>query len=103
MQVGEGLSAVEATGGGRKFGDPANPLLVSVRSGAKLSMPGMMDTVLNLGLNDATVEALARSANERFAWDANRRLLALFARIVKDVDGHRFETVLDRQKGRAAA
>src|SRR5947199_6751810 len=65
-QVEEALSAVEAKGG-RKFGDPENPLLVSVRSGAKLSMPGMMDTVLNLGLNDTTVEALARTAIERFA------------------------------------
>src|SRR5256712_833657 len=102
-QVEEGLSAVEAKGGGRKFGDPANPLLVSVRSGAKLSMPGMMDTVLNLGLNDATVEALARSANERFAWDAYRRLIAMFGRIVKDIDGHRFDAVLERHKEKASA
>jgi len=101
-QVEEGLSAVEAKGG-RKFGDPANPLLVSVRSGAKLSMPGMMDTVLNLGLNDTTLEALSRTANERFAWDAYRRLIAMFGRIVKDIDGHRFETVLDRHKEKAAA
>src|SRR6266571_2835862 len=85
-QVEEALSAVEAKGG-RKFGDPEHPLLVSVRSGAKLSMPGMMDTVLNLGLNDTTVEALGRTANERFAWDAYRRLVAMFGRIVKDVDG----------------
>src|SRR2546427_1193521 len=102
-QVEEGLSAVEAKGGGWKFGDPANPLLVSVRSGAKLSMPGMMDTVLNLGLNDATVEALARSANERFARDAYRRLIAMFGRIVKDIDGHRFDTVLERHKVNASA
>src|SRR2546425_2455782 len=101
-QVEEGLSAVEVTGG-RKFGDSAIPLLVSVRSGAKLSMPGMMDTVLNLGLNEATVEALARSANERFAWDAYRRLIAMFGRIVKDIDGHRFETVLERHKENASA
>jgi len=101
-QVEEGLSAVEAKGG-RKFGDPANPLLVSVRSGAKLSMPGMMDTVLNLGLNDTTLEALSRTANERFALDAYRRLIAMFGRIVKDIDGHRFETVLDRHKEEAAA
>ena len=101
-QVEEGLSAVEAKGG-RKFGDPANPLLVSVRSGAKLSMPGMMDTVLNLGLNDTTLEALSRTANERFALDAYRRLIAMFGRIVKDIDGHRFETVLDRHKEKAAA
>ncbi len=101
-QVEEALSAVEAKGG-RKFGDPEHPLLVSVRSGAKLSMPGMMDTVLNLGLNDTTVEALGRTANERFAWDAYRRLVAMFGRIVKDVDGRRFETALDRHKEKAAA
>ncbi len=101
-QVEEALSTVEAKGG-RKFGDPGNPLLVSVRSGAKLSMPGMMDTVLNLGLNDTTVEALAQTANERFAWDVYRRLIAMFGRIVKDVDARRFETVLERHKERAAA
>jgi len=101
-QVEEALSAVE-TKGGRKFGDPKNPLLVSVRSGARFSMPGMMDTVLNLGLNDTTVEALARTANERFAWDAYRRLIAMFGRIVKDVDGRRFETALERRKEQAAA
>src|SRR2546428_3860016 len=66
-------------------------------------MPGMMDTVLNLGLNDATVEALARSANERFAWDAYRRLIAMFGRIVKDIDGHRFDAVLERHKEKASA
>jgi len=87
----------------RKFGDPKNPLLVSVRSGARFSMPGMMDTVLNLGLNDTTVEALARTANERFAWDAYRRLIAMFGRIVKDVDARRFETALERHKEKAAA
>src|SRR5438128_7478836 len=81
-QVEEGLSAVEVTGG-RKFGDSAIPLLVSVRSGAKLSMPGMMDTVLNVGLNEATVEDLAGTANEGLAWDAYRRLIAMFGRIVK--------------------
>src|SRR5438132_4944911 len=102
-QVEEGLSAVEAKGGGRKFGDPANPLLVSVRSGAKLSMPGMMDTVLNLGLNDATVEALARSANERFAWDAYRRLIAIIGRMVKDVDARGSKTTLEPHTETAAA
>src|SRR6266851_8164444 len=101
-QVEEALSVVEAKGG-RKFGNPEHPLLVSVRSGAKLSMPGMIDTVLNLGLNDTTVEALARTANERFAWDAYRRLIAMFGRIVKDVDARRFETALERHKERAAA
>src|SRR5436853_5623852 len=101
-QALEALHAVEAKTG-KRLGDPANPLLVSVRSGAKLSMPGMMDTVLNLGLNDTTLEALSRTANERFALDAYRRLIAMFGRIVKDIDGHRFETVLDRHKEKAAA
>src|SRR5438876_1123014 len=67
-QVDAALSQVESKGG-RRFGDPANPLLVSVRSGAKISMPGMMDTVLNIGLNDSTVEALAQMSNERYARD----------------------------------
>src|SRR5205823_8090971 len=100
-QVEEGLSAVEAKGG-RKFGDPANPLLVSVRSGAKLSMPGMMDTVLNLGLNDTTLEALSRTANERFAWDAYRRLISMFGRLVTAIGGHRVQRVLLRRKDNAA-
>jgi pyruvate,orthophosphate dikinase len=73
---------------GRKLGDAANPLLVSVRSGARESMPGMMDTVLNLGLNDETVAGLARqTTNERFAWDAYRRFVQMFGRIVLDVEG----------------
>src|SRR5438477_3903181 len=101
-QVLEAMKKTEKATG-KKFGDAKNPLLVSVRSGAKFSMPGMMDTVLNLGLNDTTMEALSRTANERFAWDAYRRLIAMFGRIVKDIDGHRFETVLDRHKERAAA
>ncbi len=99
-QVEAGLSLVESKGG-RRFGDPANPLLVSVRSGAKVSMPGMMDTVLNLGLNDATVEALARTSNERFAWDAYRRLVSMYGRIVKEIDGRQFEAILVRHKERA--
>jgi len=101
-QVEEGLSTVEAKIG-RRFGDTANPLLVSVRSGAKFSMPGMMDTVLNLGLNDATVETLARVSNARFAWDAYRRLIAMFGRIVKDVDGRTFEAILEEHKAKAGA
>jgi pyruvate, orthophosphate dikinase len=96
-QVEDGLAAVEAKMG-RRLGDPESPLLVSVRSGAKFSMPGMMDTVLNLGLNDATVETLARTSNARFAWDAYRRLVSMFGRIVKDIDGQKFEAILDRQK-----
>ena len=101
-QVEDGLSTVEAKIG-RRFGDPTNPLLVSVRSGAKFSMPGMMDTVLNLGLNDATVATLARVSNARFAWDAYRRLIAMFGRIVKDIDGRAFEAILEDHKGRAGA
>src|SRR5467141_1572500 len=101
-QVEDGLSAVEAKIG-RRFGDAANPLLVSVRSGAKFSMPGMMDTVLNLGLNDATVETLAGISNARFAWDAYRRLIAMFGRIVKDIDGRTFEAILEEHKGKAGA
>src|SRR5688572_1367224 len=101
-QVEDGLAVVEDKIG-RRFGDPTNPLLVSVRSGAKFSMPGMMDTVLNLGLNDATVETLARTAGERFAWDAYRRLIAMFGRIVKDIDGRKFDAILDRRKESAGA
>ncbi len=101
-QVEDGLSIVEAKIG-RRFGDSANPLLVSVRSGAKFSMPGMMDTVLNLGLNDVTVETLARISNPRFAWDAYRRLIAMFGRIVKDIDGRAFEAILEDHKGRVGA
>ncbi len=101
-QVEEGLAAVEAKAG-KRFGDPVNPLLLSVRSGAKFSMPGMMDTVLNLGLNDTTVPALAApTSNERFAWDAYRRLVAMFGRIVKDVDGRKFEAILEAYKEQTA-
>jgi pyruvate, orthophosphate dikinase len=85
---------------GKSFGDPTNPLLVSVRSGAKFSMPGMMDTVLNLGLNQATREGIARlTDNPRFAADAYRRFVQLFGKIVLGVDGERFEHVMDEAKG----
>ncbi|HEV8516298.1 MAG TPA: pyruvate, phosphate dikinase [Candidatus Limnocylindrales bacterium] len=84
---------------GKGFGDPQDPLLVSVRSGAKFSMPGMMDTVLNLGLNESTLQGLvALTGNERFAWDAHRRFIQMFGRIVMGVDGERFERALDEQK-----
>jgi pyruvate,orthophosphate dikinase len=87
------------TGTGKGFGDPKNPLLVSVRSGAKFSMPGMMDTVLNLGLNEATLEGLvALTGNERFGWDAYRRFIQMFGRIVMGVDGERFEHPLQAHK-----
>jgi pyruvate,orthophosphate dikinase len=84
---------------GRKLGDPADPLLVSVRSGAKFSMPGMMDTVLNVGLSDESVNGLAKqSGNERFAWDAYRRLIQMFGKTVLDVDGEHFARALDAAK-----
>src|SRR6266545_3786900 len=87
---------------GRRFGDTDNPLLVSVRSGARESMPGMMDTVLNLGLNDDTVQGLARQTkNERFAWDAYRRFVQMFGRIVQDVEG--LDKVFDAEKSAAGA
>ncbi len=84
---------------GRAFGDPTNPLLVSVRSGARASMPGMMDTVLNLGLNDATVDAVAKSAgDERFAYDSYRRFIQMYSNVVLDVDHHEFEEILEEFK-----
>ncbi|MBX9647027.1 MAG: pyruvate, phosphate dikinase, partial [Xanthobacteraceae bacterium] len=88
---------------GRVFGDPENPLLVSVRSGARASMPGMMDTVLNLGLNDVTVEALAKSANDkRFAYDSYRRFITMYSGVVLGVDHHHFEDILEDYKDRKA-
>jgi pyruvate, orthophosphate dikinase len=84
---------------GRKLGDPADPLLVSVRSGAKFSMPGMMETVLNIGLSDESVQGLAKQAgNERFAWDSYRRLLQMFGKTVLDIDGEHFEHAIDEAK-----
>jgi pyruvate,orthophosphate dikinase len=84
---------------GKTLGDPANPLLVSVRSGAKFSMPGMMDTVLNLGLNDESVEGLAKqTGNDRFAWDSYRRFVQMFGKIVLDLDPEKFEERLDEAK-----
>ncbi len=81
---------------GKTLGDPEDPLLVSVRSGAKFSMPGMMDTVLNLGLNDRSVEGLAaQTQDERFAYDSYRRFIAMYARIVLDLDGEEFDHLLD--------
>ena len=83
----------------KRLGDPSDPLLVSVRSGAKFSMPGMMDTVLNLGLNDDSVEGLAKQTDdERFAFDSYRRFIAMYGRIVLDVDGGHFERLLDTAK-----
>jgi pyruvate,orthophosphate dikinase len=96
--VEDALAAVEATVG-TKFGDETNPLLVSVRSGARVSMPGMMDTVLNLGLNDKTVEGLARHAGDaRFAYDSYRRFIQMFGHVVLGVDHHHFEEILELEK-----
>jgi pyruvate, orthophosphate dikinase len=84
---------------GRRLGDPGDPLLVSVRSGAPFSMPGMMDTVLNVGLNDESVEGLTKqTGSERFAWDSYRRLLQMFGKTVMGVDGDRFEEALEHAK-----
>src|SRR6476660_3804071 len=97
-QVKEGLKKIEEKVG-KKFGDPENPLLVSVRSGAAFSMPGMMDTVLNLGLNEETVQGLAEQTGDlRFALDAYRRFASLFGEIVMGVAHEKFERVMDRYK-----
>ncbi len=97
-QVLSALGAVEQATGA-KFGDAVNPLLLSVRSGARASMPGMMDTVLNLGLNDATVEALAtKSGDARFAWDSYRRFIQMYGDVVLNVQHHDFEDILERRK-----
>lgn len=89
---------------GKRFGDPSNPLLVSVRSGSKYSMPGMMDTVLNLGMNDQVAEGLARlTGNERFAWDAYRRFLQMFGKIVLGIKGEKFEEIFERKKREVGA
>lgn len=94
-QVAAALKVVEQSVGLR-FGDEGAPLLVSVRSGARVSMPGMMDTVLNLGLNDRTVEGLARSSKDpRFAWDSYRRFVQMYGSVVLEVPHHRFEEVIE--------
>ncbi len=97
-QVANGIKHIEGVTG-KSFGDPANPLLVSVRSGARVSMPGMMDTVLNLGLNDKTVEGLAASSGDaRFAWDSYRRFIQMYADVVLGLDHHAFEDALEIAK-----
>ena len=99
QDVLDAVKEVEALTG-KGFGEAADPLLVSVRSGAKFSMPGMMDTVLNLGLNEETLAGLiALTGNERFGWDAYRRFIQMFGRIVMDVKGERFDHALDAAKG----
>jgi pyruvate, orthophosphate dikinase len=98
QQVEAALRRVEQAVGAR-FGDHAKPLLVSVRSGARVSMPGMMDTVLNLGLNDATVDGLANdSGDPRFAWDSYRRFIQMYGSVVLGVDHHRFEEIIEHVK-----
>ena len=97
-EIAEHLAALEAARG-KKLGDPDDPLLVSVRSGAKFSMPGMMETVLNIGLNDDSVHGLATQAdNPRFAWDSYRRLIQMFGKTVQHIEGERFEHALDELK-----
>ncbi|MCA3737190.1 MAG: pyruvate, phosphate dikinase [Phenylobacterium sp.] len=99
-QVEAALGAVEALTG-KRFGDPSAPLLVSVRSGGRASMPGMMDTVLNLGLNDATAEGLAALAGDRrFALDSYRRFIQMYSNVVLGLDHHLFEEILDNHKDR---
>src|SRR5476649_2758335 len=96
--VAENLAHVEKSVG-RKFGDQSKPLLVSVRSGARASMPGMMDTILNLGLNDETVEALAKkSGDRRFAYDSYRRFITMYCNVVLDIGHHYFEEALELKK-----
>jgi pyruvate,orthophosphate dikinase len=97
-EVNQAISAIEKSVGAR-FGDKENPLLVSVRSGARVSMPGMMDTVLNLGLNDETVEGLAKnSENPRFAWDSYRRFIQMYSDVVLGVDHYHFEELIELHK-----
>jgi pyruvate,orthophosphate dikinase len=97
-QVDEALAELEERAG-KRLGDPEDPLLVSVRSGARESMPGMLDTVLNLGLNDESVQGLAkRTENERFAWDSYRRFVQMFGNVVRGVAGERFEDEIKRVK-----
>jgi pyruvate,orthophosphate dikinase len=98
VQADEALARIEEAVG-LKFGDEAKPLLVSVRSGARVSMPGMMDTVLNLGLNDRTVEGLATASGDpRFAWDSYRRFVQMYGSVVLGVDHHRFEEIIEDAK-----
>jgi pyruvate,orthophosphate dikinase len=102
-EVGEHLAHLESTMG-KRLGDATDPLLVSVRSGARASMPGMMDTVLNLGLNDQSVRALATlTGDERFAFDSYRRFIQMYAKVVLDVDGSRFDQIYDEERERSGA
>src|SRR4051794_4545872 len=98
QQVAEALSRLEEHAG-KKLGDNDDPLLVSVRSGARESMPGMLDTVLNLGMNDVSVEGLAeKTGNPRFAWDSFRRFVQMFGNVCRGVPGERFEDAIKARK-----
>src|ERR1700733_14652141 len=102
-QVLKALTKLEKTIG-KKLGDPANPLLVSVRSGAKFSMPGMMNTILNLGLNDETTEGLAKLTNNpRFAYDSYRRFIQMFGEVALDVPMEKFDHIFDSRKAKVKA
>jgi len=97
-EIDEALAWLEKVTG-KKFGDKENPLLVSVRSGAAVSMPGMMDTILNLGLTEETLEGLAKKSNNpRFAWDAYRRLIQMFGNVVDGIEHEKFEHILEEVK-----
>ncbi|MFX1577310.1 MAG: pyruvate, phosphate dikinase [Promethearchaeota archaeon] len=101
-QVLEAIHALEESTG-KRLGDPKNPLLVSARSGARVSMPGMMDTVLNIGMNPKVLKGFAElTGNERVAWDAYRRLIQMFGNIVKEIDRHKFEAILDKYKAKTS-
>ncbi len=103
QQIQEALSRLESTTG-QKLGSSEKPLLVSVRSGAKFSMPGMMDTILNLGLNETTVRAMAaRTGNERFAWDSYRRFIQMYGNVVLQIEKHAFDQIFDHNKEKAGA
>src|SRR5918992_2924267 len=96
-QVADALERLEQQAG-KKLGDPGDPLLVSVRSGAREAMPGMLDTVLNLGLNDESVEGLG---GDRFAWDSYRRFVQMFGNVCRGIKGERFEDLISERKGEA--
>jgi pyruvate,orthophosphate dikinase len=101
QEIAQALAGLEAKID-KKLGDPSNPLLLSVRSGAKFSMPGMMNTILNLGLNDKTVEGLAKnSGNPRFAYDCYRRFIQMFGEVALNIDMHKFDEVFDHRKHKA--
>ena len=97
-EVAEALARLEQSAG-RRFGDPANPLLVSVRSGARSSMPGMMDTILNLGLTSKTLPGLSKIFGDRFALDCRRRFLSMYGDVVLELGKHDFEKVLSEKRG----